>query len=72
MSFFEKVEQARSFLERSGRVSLRAIRREFSLDDDELAEIIEELVDVQQVAARDGNVLTWATSQQAAVGPAAA
>jgi len=67
LSFFEKVDQARSFLERSGRVSLRAIRREFALDDDELAEIIEELVDVQQVAARDGNVLTWAGPQQAAV-----
>jgi hypothetical protein len=32
----ETVEKARGFLERNGRVSLRAFRREFDLDDDAL------------------------------------
>ncbi len=34
MSFLETVERARAFLERNGRVSLRALQREFSLDDE--------------------------------------
>jgi class 3 adenylate cyclase len=36
------------------------LRREFDLDDDALEEVIEELVDVQRVAVREGNVLAWA------------
>ncbi len=34
MSFLQTVEKARAFLERNGRVSLRALKREFDLDDD--------------------------------------
>ncbi len=63
MSFLETVEKARVFLERNGRVSLRALQREFELDDDALDELVEELVDVQQVAVREGQILVW-------VGPA--
>ena len=59
MSFLETVELARAFLERNGRVSLRGLKLEFGLDDDALDELVEELVDVQQVAAREGNVLSW-------------
>ena len=59
MSFLEDVEKARGILERSGRVSLRALQREFELDDETLDELVEELVDVQQVAAREGKVLSW-------------
>jgi hypothetical protein len=33
MSFLETIEKARAFLERNGRVSLRALQREFNLDD---------------------------------------
>ena len=80
MSFLETVELARAFLERNGRVSLRGLKREFGLDDDALDELVEELVDVQQVAAREGNVLSWisqaslempAAETQAPVRPAA-
>ncbi len=63
MSFLETVEEARAFLERNGRVSLRALQREFDLDDGSLDELVEELVDVQQAAEREGGVLVW-------VGPA--
>ena len=55
MGFLETVEQARAFLERNGRVSLRGLKREFELDDDGL----EELVDIQQVAAREGKAISW-------------
>ena len=60
MSFLETVEKARAFLERNGRVSLRALQREFNLDDDALDELIEELAEIQRVALRDGPALAWA------------
>ena len=59
MSFLDTVRRARAYLEEQRRVSLRALRREFALDDDALAELVEELVDIQHVAARDGNALAW-------------
>jgi class 3 adenylate cyclase/predicted ATPase len=64
-SFLEIVERVRRFLESNGRVSLRALKREFDLDDDALDEVVEELVDVQQVAAREGKILTWLASSTA-------
>ena len=62
MSFLDIVERARGFLERQRRVSLRALRREFDLGEASLEELIEELVDIQHVAARDGPALTWIDS----------
>ena len=59
MSFLETVEKARAFLQRNGRVSLRALKLEFQLDDDQLEALVEELVDIQQVAARDGKAVAW-------------
>ncbi len=50
MSFLETVEQARVFLERNGRVSLRVLELEFELNDDQTEALVAELVDVQQVA----------------------
>ncbi len=61
MSFLETVEQARAFLARNGRISLRALKREFGLDDDALEELIEELVEIQRVAVRDGRALASVT-----------
>ena len=58
MSFIETVERARVLLERNGRLSLRALRREFELDDEVLADLVEELTEVQRVAAREGNALS--------------
>jgi class 3 adenylate cyclase len=55
VSFLETVERARILLERHRRVSLRALRRELAVGDDEL----EELVDVQRVARREGTVRVW-------------
>ena len=60
MSFLETVEKARALLERNGRVSLRALQREFDLDDRAQGELIEELVEIQRVAVRDGRALAWA------------
>ena len=60
MSFLETIESARAFLERNGRVSLRVLKREFELDDEALDELVEELVEIQRVAVRDGRALAWA------------
>jgi hypothetical protein len=76
MSFLDTIERAKSYLERQGRVSLRALKREFELDDDMLEELIEELVDVQAVASSDGRILHWSgevarPAEAAAAAPAA-
>ena len=54
MSFLETIARAKTYLQEHGRVSLRVLKREFELDDEALDELVEELVDVQQVAAREG------------------
>ena len=50
MSFLDTVARAKTYLREHGRVSLRALRLEFELSDEELEALVEELVDVQQVA----------------------
>jgi class 3 adenylate cyclase/tetratricopeptide (TPR) repeat protein len=65
MSFLETVGRAKAHLREQGRVSLRALKREFALEDEALEELVDELVDVQQVAARAGKLLAW-------IGPAGA
>ena len=70
MSFLDTVGRACTFLERHRRVSLRALRREFDLDPDALAELSEELVQVQRVAALEGDVLVWAGEDRPAAPPA--
>ena len=65
MSFLDTIQRAKTYLEEQGRVSLSALKLEFDLDDARLESLIEELVEVQQIAAREGQVLAW-------VGPARA
>jgi class 3 adenylate cyclase/tetratricopeptide (TPR) repeat protein len=57
MGLFQQIEKAREFLERHGRVSLRALMREFDLDEALLEDLVDELVNVQRVATRDGPLL---------------
>jgi class 3 adenylate cyclase len=66
VSFIETLRRARQLLQEEGRLSLRALRRELDLDDDALEELVAELVDVQQVATREGGVLGWAGAAEAA------
>jgi class 3 adenylate cyclase/tetratricopeptide (TPR) repeat protein len=58
-TFMETVDQACVLLQRSGRVSMRALKREFSLDDESLEDLAEELIEVRQLAERDSNILNW-------------
>jgi len=57
VSFITKLQRGREVLEQQRRLSVRALGRELGLGGDELEEIVEELVDVQQVARREGVVL---------------
>lgn len=60
MKFSELTEQVRVWLQRQGRVSYRALKREFDLDDDDLADLKAELIDAQRVAVdEDAKVLVW-------------
>jgi len=69
MSFLDTIQRAKTYLEGQGRVSLRALKLEFQLDDDQLEALVEELVDIRQLAAREGKALAWVgpvTTQAAA------
>jgi predicted ATPase/class 3 adenylate cyclase len=60
MKFYEVVEQVCTLLQREGRVSYRALKREFALDDEYLEDLKAELIDAKHVAIdEDGKVLVW-------------
>ena len=60
MKFSELTAQVKAWLQRQGRVSYRALKREFELDDDDLVDLKAELIDAQRVALDEGGkVLVW-------------
>ena len=60
MTFDEALTQVREVLEREGRVSYRALKRRFGLDDDYLEDVKDELIKAKQLARdEDGAVLVW-------------
>ncbi|MBI3327882.1 MAG: hypothetical protein HYZ81_14425 [Nitrospinae bacterium] len=66
MTFYEVVAQVLELLQREGRVSYRALKLQFTLDDDYLEGLKEELIEAKRVAVDEGGrVLAW-------VGPPAA
>ena len=67
MKFSEMVDQASEFLRRRERISYRALKREFDLDDEALADLKVELIDAQRIAIdEEGKVLIWAGSKSTA------
>ncbi len=61
MTFDELITQAVELLQREGRVSYRALKRRFALDDEYLEDIKAELIDAKRLATdEDGKVLVWA------------
>ena len=61
MTFEEILDQAAAMLERRGRVTYRALKRQFGLDDETLADLKDELIKAAQVARdENGDVLVWA------------
>src|SRR5215510_13657742 len=60
MKFFEVVEQASNLLQQKGRISYRALQREFALDDEALEDLKLELIEVEELAVdKDGKMLVW-------------
>jgi class 3 adenylate cyclase/predicted ATPase len=60
MRFSELVDQASEFLQQRGRVSYRALKREFDLDDETLEDLKAELIEVKELAVnKDGKMLVW-------------
>ena len=61
MRFFDLLAIVTALLRQRQRVSYRALRREFELDDACLADLRFELVEVEQIALdQDGEILVWA------------
>ncbi len=60
MTFYEVLEQVVVLLQQHGRVSYRALKRQFNLDDDYLEDLTDELIEVKQVAVdQGGTMLVW-------------
>jgi hypothetical protein len=60
VKFSAVVEQVLELLRRQGRVSYRALKREFDLDDDYIADLKEEIIKARRLAIdEDGAVLVW-------------
>jgi class 3 adenylate cyclase/predicted ATPase len=60
MTFDEVLEQVRDLLRSKGRVSYRALKRRFALDDEYLEDLKAEIIKAEQLAIdEDGEVLVW-------------
>lgn len=60
MTFDEILQQTQALLQYEGRVSYRALKRRFALDDEYIEDLKAELIDAKRIAADEqGKVLVW-------------
>ena len=60
MDFVEVIGQAKALLQSKGRITYRALKRQFALDDEALEDLKFELIEGEEVATdKDGKVLIW-------------
>ena len=60
MTFDELLAQVLDLLRREGRVSYRALKRRFDLDDNDLEDLKDEIIAAKQLASDEqGRVLVW-------------
>src|SRR5713101_4235755 len=60
MDFYAVLAQVMELLQREGRVSYRALKMQFSLDDDQLEALKDELIEAKRLAVDErGRVLVW-------------
>ena len=72
MTFEEILDQALAMLQRRGRVTYRALKLQFKLDDDQLEALKDELLYAHpQVVDDAGRGLLWTGASEAAPPPAA-
>src|SRR2546425_11294622 len=61
MDFYAVFAQVSELLQREGRVSYRALKMQFSLDDDQLEALKDELIEAKHLAVDErGRGLVWA------------
>src|SRR5262245_2902415 len=71
MTFKEVLAYVIDWLQQDQRLSYRALKRQFALDDDYLEDLKVELIEVRQLAVdQDGKILVWRDAG-AAVAPTA-
>ena len=60
MDFIEIIDQARDLLRSKRRVTYKTLKRQFSLDDESLNDLKDELIEAERVAAdENGAILVW-------------
>ena len=60
MTFDEVLSQVLDLLQREGRLSYRALKRRFSLDDEYLEDLKTEIIEAKRLAVdENGTVLVW-------------
>src|SRR5438128_11655845 len=70
MTFEEVLDQAIEMLRRRGRVSYRALQRQFGLDDAYLADLKAEIIEAQRLAVdENGTILVWTGGASLAPAP---
>ena len=73
MTFNEVLSQTIAMLQQHGRVSYRALKRQFAIDDAFLEDLKYELIEVQQRAVdQDCTMLVWTGETDAAAAPMSA
>ena len=73
MNFEEILDQAIALLQCRGRVSYRTLKLQYTLDDEALEALKEELIEVHHLAVdQDGRMLVWAGETGTMPGPASA
>ena len=71
MEFYAVLDQVVELLRQRGRVTYRALKLQFALDDNVLETLKEELIDAQRLAVDEqGKVLIWTGSSAPAIPPA--
>src|SRR3989441_2190666 len=60
MTFYEVLEQVLALLQQHGRVTYRALKRQFALDDDYIEDLKAELIQAGRLAVDEqGAILVW-------------
>jgi len=65
VTFYDLVDQTIELLRQRGRLSYRALKRQFELDDAQLDDLRFELIEVQRVAADEGGALECSANLEA-------
>jgi class 3 adenylate cyclase/tetratricopeptide (TPR) repeat protein len=67
MDFYAVLDEIRALLQRRGRVTYRALKVQFQLDDEHLEALKEELIEAEQLAIDEqGKVLVWSSARASA------